>query len=815
MSKPLDVAALEELYGVTLPERLRRFFESGEHREHEGKRVGHLPNFSSDTALSISFAHEQLPEAHAYFVEAMGVDPRRWLPLGALGDFESGTRFMAADLGDPQLPVYLFDYEEGPQPHSHSFEAFLAGLLGESEATPAEALKAACEEAVRALEAADVARYGAVAGQLGAALERVAASPPDAFDPFFSYFGGGYHLLGKLHLGLGDRARAIVDFEAALTHRSYRAGLSLLDLYLEGGERARLIERGEQLRRYVVRMLDEHVWYHVRRYLGRGYIELGDEPKAVLAYHEIREAFASDPARLGKTVDDLQRLAQEPGSSAELATRVLRWFAPKQQEPSPRALERLQAAWATIPPKVQRAVIRATKVEAAPPSPLELGRMLQLDRLDLRSLKLDDLSFLGAFTELRHVELGKNRLRSLGSLPALPMLESLELGENHLESLEGVERAPRLTHLDVAENKLTSLAGVERLERLRALRANENQIADLAPLAGLSELREVTIFDNQIGDLSPLGACPMLEKLSCFSNPLERGLEALAELPWLESWEEAADEVPGEELERFLARRRAAGLPTGEPPGDVQARELRAWWASLDEVWKKPFARTIEEVDGAPTLESLTEVARETSIRLAKKGLTELAPIQRFDQATGVNIAGNQIEDLSPLAALPRLRELSAEDNLITSLEPLRGCRHLEELDVARNRLRSLSGVEALEGLVELCLKGNEVEDLGPLTGKTRLESLYAGQNRIRSLEPLRRLPRLRALRIEGNRVTDLSPLADCPELRVLICFANPGLTGLMQLVDLPRLRRVHSHCGVADAELARFAAARPDVDLT
>jgi internalin A len=804
---------LQEAYEMALPERLRRFFSTDEHRQYRGRKAGRLPGFASDVTQTLRVDVDALCEAQALFAELNAGAPR-WGVVAVLGDIEDGARFMVADLTQPALPVHFFDYEEGLLPYAESFDAFLGATLDAEEPSPVERLQAAYEAALAIHERGASSEYPAVIAQLAAALTPVAADPPVGFDSFARYVGGGYDLLGKLELKLGDAKSAAAAFRAGLEHRSYRAGVSLLELHFEQSALDALVELGEHLRGYVPFMLDDYVWEHTRRLLARAYVRLGDEAKAVLALHDLRRAFAEQPEKLETVVRELRALSEGPHGA--IATRAVRWLSPAPRVRTPEDDARIEAAWALVPRGVQRAAKLKANLEKKQPSVDELAQILRAEELDLRALKLSDLSFLGAFNRLRSVNLGRNGLSSLRSLPRLEALETLEVAENALETLEGIEHAPRLVRIACEKNRLTTLAGIEALVDLREIDASENLLEDLTPLASLPELEKVRIHTNQITDLTPLASCPRLENVTCFSNPLETGLVALAELRWLDDLDDLVDEL-SEEADEFWARRRAAGLDVAEdaPPSPADMDALRGWWRALPDGFSQALRRRAVGPADEITDAALLEVSRSDMLHLGKKGIADLEPIRRFERATWVKLSENQLEDLEPLRALTRLRTLYVDDARVVSLAPLAACSQLESLQAARNRITSLAGLEASSALRKLDVTGNAITSLAVLADKTELRHCALGLNAIESLAPLSGLSKLRTLSIQGNRITDLSPLATCAELEVLICFANPGLRGLMALAELPRLRQVHTHCGVPDAELERFRAARPGIDLT
>jgi serine/threonine protein kinase/Leucine-rich repeat (LRR) protein len=111
-----------------------------------------------------------------------------------------------------------------------------------------------------------------------------------------------------------------------------------------------------------------------------------------------------------------------------------------------------------------------------------------------------------------------------------------------------------------------------------------------------------------------------------------------------------------------------------------------------------------------------------------------------------VVFAPDQVTDLSPLRALPRLKMIH--------------CFSTAGPD-ARARLADLRPLQGLP-LENLHLAGTSVADLTPLKDMKALGYLGCGQTGVADLTPLAGLS-LMTLRVEGTRVADLTPLAGMP----------------------------------------------------
>lgn len=147
-------------------------------------------------------------------------------------------------------------------------------------------------------------------------------------------------------------------------------------------------------------------------------------------------------------------------------------------------------------------------------------------------------------------------------------------------------------------------------------------------------------------------------------------------------------------------------------------------------------------------------------------------------------LGSNSVTDLSALATMPLLEQISAEDNYsvtslaplanhthlqkvylknnkITSIEPLKLNTNLRELLIERNNLTSISGVENMSKLTRVSVYDNEhIADISPMKNKPDLLEFWAHNNKIESVEGLRQSTKLVHLTLADNKIRDISPLS-------------------------------------------------------
>lgn len=152
--------------------------------------------------------------------------------------------------------------------------------------------------------------------------------------------------------------------------------------------------------------------------------------------------------------------------------------------------------------------------------------------------------------------------------------------------------------------------------------------------------------------------------------------------------------------------------------------------------------------------------------------------------------------DVTPLASLRRLRQLTLRNAEVTDLAPLTALEWLQSLDISGTKVNCLTPLAALTSLdcswnsevgggfltsmtpltrlQRLSFSQMKANDLMPLAGKlTALTSLDCGSTWVADLTPISALMQLRSLNINGSEVHDLSPLAPLTNLRSLNMFRS------------------------------------------
>lgn len=130
--------------------------------------------------------------------------------------------------------------------------------------------------------------------------------------------------------------------------------------------------------------------------------------------------------------------------------------------------------------------------------------------------------------------------------------------------------------------------------------------------------------------------------------------------------------------------------------------------------------------------------------------------------------------DLSPLASLSYIEDLSLLNNGITNISPLSGLTSLRRLALGWNNISDVSALSNLTELESLGLWNNQIANIDALRSLSNLTYLDVAYNNISNLGVVSGMPELNELWINNNQIADISPVADNQKLMVLMQCDNP-----------------------------------------
>ena len=188
----------------------------------------------------------------------------------------------------------------------------------------------------------------------------------------------------------------------------------------------------------------------------------------------------------------------------------------------------------------------------------------------------------------------------------------------------------------------------------------------------------------------------------------------------------------------------------------------------------------LSPIRALPELRQLDCSSRQNTIKTAHR--LDLSPLNGMRIRSLRCVVGNV--DLSTVKGLPRLSDLACFGGGITNLSPASGMP-LQRLTLSGNW--ELTSLEPLKGmpLTSLAFDNSQVADLSPLRGMS-LTLLVCHVTKVADLSPLKGMP-LEELYCNQTLITDLSPLAGM-KLKKLCFTPNPELKGLQAIRQMNSL---------------------------
>ena len=181
----------------------------------------------------------------------------------------------------------------------------------------------------------------------------------------------------------------------------------------------------------------------------------------------------------------------------------------------------------------------------------------------------------------------------------------------------------------------------------------------------------------------------------------------------------------------------------------------------------------MRDKQGNPILEasSLKETADFKFVQT--RGIKTLVGLENAINLEKLDLAENEVSDLSPISKLTKLTKLSLFRNRISDLKPISELTNLEYLDLYANKLVDISPLEKLVNLKHLDLHNNNdqtgdpvhptvsggIKDISVVKNLTKLELLSLGSNNISDISAIKNLDNIKDLVLGGNHISDYSGL--------------------------------------------------------
>ena len=439
--------------------------------------------------------------------------------------------------------------------------------------------------------------------------------------------------------------------------------------------------------------------------------------------------------------------------------------------------------------------------EVADVSPL--ADMTALTTLELFGNRIADVSPLVGLTSLTYLRLGDNGIADLSPLAGMTALTEIYLGHNAIVDVEPLSGLTALAVLDLSGNEVTDVGPLSALTSVETLWLRGNVVRDVSPLSGLGRLTTLDLAYNAIADVGPLventglgnGDFVGLEGnwLSARSREahiptlLQRGVELefseFAELPELR---DAALRRAGERGGAYAFRFDGLGSLAGLDASDRGVEDLTGLEGAAD------LQMLLLDRNKITDISPLVGLARLRVLTLTHNGIHDWSPLAGMNSLAFLALDGNALGEIPPVPL--GLRYLYLADNALSGIGALGDMWDLVELDVSGNAITSLEPLAGQGQLRYLHVHDNQVTDISPLNFEP-LREFHMANNAVRDISPLLDGEALLMADVRGNPLADdaLPVLDTLLERRVTVLAgetvpyfpaAGEGRQGFVRIVN-------------------------------
>ena len=141
------------------------------------------------------------------------------------------------------------------------------------------------------------------------------------------------------------------------------------------------------------------------------------------------------------------------------------------------------------------------------------------------------------------------------------------------------------------------------------------------------------------------------------------------------------------------------------------------------------------------------------------KGIRSLQGLEYATNLEELDVGRNQIQDIRPLANLPKFRRLILWENQVSDLSPLATIVTLSDLNISNNPISDLLPLSKLTGLWRISAAYCQITNVSPLSGLINIKELKLMSNFITDISSLANLTQLEVLDIRDNPIVDFRVL--------------------------------------------------------
>ncbi len=287
---------------------------------------------------------------------------------------------------------------------------------------------------------------------------------------------------------------------------------------------------------------------------------------------------------------------------------------------------------------------------------VELDRMQDILNLDASGMGIKDISGLEFCINMARIDLSNNQIEDISALAKMysestgTNLREINLANNRISDISPLRDLSQLDILNLAGNRISDLSAFSREAGsygVTVLNLSENEISDVTPLASLSKISILHLADNRISDVSAMTdfiGFGVGDILNLYGNPLKTA-----------SIDESIPLIQAKRVGVYWGEATLAAAPAAPsteapvPEGVTLATPLET---VVRELLQRPQGSLLAE-----------ELALLTALDLNDRGVSDITGLGYFSNLRHLYLSGNEVTDISALAALEFLQTVRLDGN--------------------------------------------------------------------------------------------------------------------------------------------------------
>ena len=385
-----------------------------------------------------------------------------------------------------------------------------------------------------------------------------------------------------------------------------------------------------------------------------------------------------------------------------------------------------------------------------------------LNHINLNNNQIEDISNVKFPNTLETLFIGKNKLKSIDSLKNNTNLNLLSISDNYIEDIKVVENLTNLTmlfagtwyavpssdfiagsiidrgneikdirnikwpesltFLDLSGNKITNIDNVVFPEKLSEIRLNKNKITEINDFTILPNWTTINLEENNISKITGLKFEPTTKTryLQLSYNQITNfvGVDwtnsLIEELDIAHNHLSTLENLPTD-IEILVANNNKLSDISNVNWNELPIDSLDLAYNQIEVInnieWNDNLRYLILSYNHISDISSMKFTSSLEALELAGNDITDLSVFSNagLSKLKGVNLAKNDIKNISPLTNLTNLRELLIDRNQIEDFSVLENLQNLDSVNAESQYYLYGENINTIPNVVTEAMEENSI----------------------------------------------------------------------------------------------------------